>query len=63
MRIISISVCHRPLYFTLFYNEDTNNTKAYFKNHEPWLYTSLFLVFIGIILFGLGAWSGINALS
>lgn len=47
----------------ILYNEPTDKSDLkLFKRHETWLCISIFLVFIGVISFGIGSWLGLKAL-
>lgn len=45
------------------YNEPAEKSDLkLFRRHEVWLWVTIFLVFIGIISFGIGSWVGLKAL-
>lgn len=46
----------------ILYNEEKGNKQVCFMGHNLWLYISLFLVFAGVVCFGLGAWCGVTSL-
>ena len=48
----------------VLYNEPENSHESnIFKRHGTWLWISIFLVFIGVICFGIGSWLGLKALT